>query len=90
MYVYCICCPRSGPNWKGMSGPHGLLREIPMLPACCLNYGEDNPQVLVTGGVDKNVNTLHDSWILDVKSGRWKEVSNQVHMIVWLVQAQVY
>ena len=28
-----------------------------------------------TGGVDKNDNTLQDAWILDVNSGRWREVS---------------
>ena len=43
--------------------------------ACCLNYGEDHPQVLVTGGLDNNDKTLHDMWILDVNSGRWREVS---------------
>ena len=43
--------------------------------ACCLNYGEDNPQLLVTGGVDKNLDVLSDMWILDIKSRRWREVS---------------
>ena len=43
--------------------------------ACCLNYGEDHPQLLVTGGWDNNDNILHDVWILDVNSGRWREVS---------------
>ena len=46
--------------------------------ACCLNYGE----LLVTGGLDKNGTTLQDAWILDVKSGRWREVSGDVHMNV--------
>ena len=43
--------------------------------ACCLNYGEENPQLLVTGGVDNNGNTLQDAWVLDVNSWRWREVS---------------
>ena len=43
--------------------------------ACCLNYGEVHPQLLVTGGVDRDGNTLQDAWILDVNSGRWREVS---------------
>ena len=50
--------------------------------ACCLNYGEKHPQLLVTGGVDKTGNTLQDAWILDVKSGRWREVSGDEHMNV--------
>ena len=44
--------------------------------ACCLNYGEEHPQLLVTGGLDKNGKTLQDAWILDIKSGRWREVSS--------------
>ena len=43
--------------------------------ACCLNFGEDDPQLLITGGVDDNGNSLQDAWILDVNSGRWREVS---------------
>ena len=43
--------------------------------ACCLNYGEEHPQLLVTGGVDNNGNSLSDAWILDVNTGRWREVS---------------
>ena len=54
--------------------------------AICLNYGEEHPQLLVTGGVDNNGNTLGDAWILDVKSGRWREVSDNVHLNVRLVQ----
>ena len=50
--------------------------------ACCLNYGQDHPQVLVTGGQDKNDNAINDMWILDVQSGRWREVSGDVHMNV--------
>ena len=43
--------------------------------ACCLNYGEEHPQLLVTGGVDKDGISLQDAWILDVTSGGWREVS---------------
>ena len=42
--------------------------------ACCLNYGEEHPQLLVTGGLGKNNNALQDAWILDVKSREWREV----------------
>ena len=45
------------------------------LAACCLNYGQDHPQLLVYGGVDKGYNTLRDMWILDVDNGKWTEVS---------------
>ena len=42
--------------------------------ACCLNYGNDQPLLLMTGGVEKNGNTLKDAWLFDVNSGRWREV----------------
>ena len=42
--------------------------------ACCLNYDDDHPKVLISGGVDKDSNVLGDMWILDVYSGKWTEV----------------
>ena len=39
-----------------------------------LNYGEEHPQLLVSGGRDKDGNTLRDLWVLDVEAGTWKEV----------------
>ena len=42
--------------------------------ACCINYGEQHPQLLVTGGWDNDGKTLRDAWLLDVDSGTWKEV----------------
>ena len=44
--------------------------------ACCLNYGEKHPQLLVTGGVGNDGITLSDAWILDVNSGKWSEVND--------------
>ena len=41
--------------------------------AVCLDYG-DHPQLLVIGGVGVNDKTLSDAWMLDVQSGRWREV----------------
>ena len=49
--------------------------------ACCLNYGEEHPQLLISGGVGaENATTLNDAWILDIKSKKWKEVGGDVHM----------
>ena len=42
--------------------------------ACCLNFGEDHPLLLVSGGADREDKILGDMWILDVNSGKWKEV----------------
>ncbi len=43
--------------------------------ACCLNYGQDHPQLLVHGGVDNDYNVLGDMLILDIDTGKWTEVS---------------
>ncbi len=43
--------------------------------ACCLNYGQDHPQLLVYGGLGDDRETLGDMWILDVDTGKWTEVS---------------
>ena len=42
--------------------------------ACCLSYGEEYPQLLVSGGLDEDDNNLRDLWVLDVEAGTWKEV----------------
>ena len=42
--------------------------------AVCLGPG-DHPQVLVYGGRDRSSGkVLSDMWVLDVHSGRWREV----------------
>ena len=43
--------------------------------AVCLNYGEDQPQIFIFGGRDED-DVFSDGWILDVQSGRWREVSS--------------
>ncbi len=45
--------------------------------ACCLNYGQDHPQLLVYGGGDNGNKPLAmgDMLILDVDTVKWSEVS---------------
>ncbi|XP_064393444.1 uncharacterized protein LOC135340943 isoform X2 [Halichondria panicea] len=43
--------------------------------ACCLNYGQDHPQLLMYGGLDNDGKTLGDMWILNVDTGKWTEVT---------------
>ena len=64
-------------EWTKLGRPEGASWPVERdtHAACSLNYGEEHPQLLVTGGVDKDGNTLQDAWILDVNSGRWREVS---------------
>ena len=42
--------------------------------ACCLNYGKEGPQVLISGGVSRFNSIYKDMWLLDVNSGKWKQV----------------
>ena len=42
--------------------------------ACCLNYGQQFPLLLMTGGQDKQNKPLGDVWILDIERGNWRKV----------------
>ena len=57
--------PAQGVQWPETRSGHS---------ASALNYGEDHPMVLVSGGLGEGVETLKDMWILDVDSGKWIEV----------------
>ena len=63
-------------EWTKLERPEGASWPVGRHShaACCLNYGEDDPQLLVTGGVYKNNTTLKDAWVLDINSARWSEV----------------
>ncbi len=66
--------------------PHPMKRANHS--AVCLGYGEDHPQILVTGGScsvrsranytqdesNQEADYVGDSWILDVQSGKWRKV----------------
>ena len=71
-------------EWTKLERPEGAPWPVERAShaACCLNYGEEHPQLLVTGGVDKNGTALQDAWILEVNSGRWKRVIGDMHMNV--------
>ena len=83
LYYVCVLCHLSQ-KWTKLEKPEGAPWPVERAghAACCLNYGEEHPQLLVTGGCDNNDTTLRDAWILDVKSGRWREVSGDVHINV--------
>ena len=62
--------PAQGDQWPEARAGHS---------ACCLNYGEDHPLFLVSGGLDKDRKVLGNMWILDVDSGKWTEVRMLVY-----------
>ena len=59
---------------EGESCPVGRSRHA----AVCLGYGGDHSRLLITGGLSVGNKVLSDSWILDLQSGRWREVSVDV------------
>ena len=42
--------------------------------AVCLGYGGGCPHLLVTGGLDNDHTVLSEAWMLNLQSGRWREV----------------
>lgn len=45
--------------------------------ASCLLSGSPNPQVLISGGWDKDNKLINDAWILNINARVWKEVSKR-------------
>ena len=62
--------PAQGDQWPEARDDHAT---------CCLNYGEDHPMILVSGGRTKGLKILENLWILDVDSGKWTEVRTLVY-----------
>lgn len=64
-------------NWTKLSASGGgpWPEERSRHAACCLNYGQRNPQLLVTAGEDSQRKTIADAWILDVERKSWKKVN---------------
>ena len=66
------------------SGEEPWPEERSYHAACCLNYGQKHPQLLVIGGENKDATeTLRDVWILDVASWKWRKVRRKcVHSVM--------
>lgn len=76
----CVCSTMvfvcSLQHWTKLSksGKEPWPEERRLHAACCLNYDQHDPQLLVTGGQNRRLETLGDAWILHVDSGRWRKV----------------
>ena len=72
-------CVISMQHWSKLDhhevGPRPVGRDYHA--AVCLDYG-DHPQLLVIGGLGSDNKVLSDGWLLDVQSGRWREVRELV------------
>ena len=71
-YMNCLSLQHCSKLSESGGGPWPEERENHA--ACCLNYGQPHPQLLVIGGYDRQTLPLGDAWILDVDSGRWRKV----------------
>ena len=63
-------------EWTKLERPEGVPwpTERSSHAATCLNYADEYPQLLITGGLDKRNKTLSDTWLLDINTRRWREV----------------
>ena len=62
-------------HWRELDKEEGELWPVGRgrHAATCLGVGDD-PELLVTGGTDEKDKVLSDSWILNLQTGRWREV----------------
>ena len=82
MYVYCVTCPRSGPNWTDLRELLGQWEDPPMLLAASI-MERSIPRCwsLVEWIRMTTLCRMHGSWMSTLGGGgRW------VVMNVWLVQ----
>ena len=80
--TYCVHdVPLLPQNWRKLSksGDGPWPEERYSHEACCLNYGQQFPQLLVSGGLDRQRKPLADLWILDIERGNWRTVRQTFH-----------
>lgn len=56
---------REGEPWPMRRAEHASV---------CLGFGGECPQLFVIGGLGDDGKVLGDGWMLDVQSGKWREV----------------
>ena len=63
-------------TWSNISKSEGESwpEERSNHAACCLNYGQQYPQLLVTGGGNTENKPIADAWILDIERKHWRNV----------------
>ena len=76
-------------NWRKLkkSGDGLWPEERTVHAACCLNYGQQFPQLLLSGGLDRQYKPLADLWI-HIERGNWRKVRQTFHhffLCVWFV-----
>lgn len=75
-YAYLHICMQS---WTKLTGSDSASDDVAWPVgrdghASCLLAGTPNPQVLISGGWDKDNKLINDAWILTINERMWKEV----------------
>ena len=76
MYMYTCTIHFILQNWTKLNKTGGghWPQERSVHAAVCFNYGQQYPQLLVTGGRNRQGKPLADVWILDIERGSWRKV----------------
>ena len=74
MSVEYNCAHMTIQNWRRLNRSGPWPEERTSHAACCLNYGQQFPLLLMTGGMDRQNKPLGDAWILDIDRGNWRKV----------------
>ncbi len=62
-------------HWTKLQADEPWPKDRAQHAACCINFGSEDPQLLISGGKDIVGRVLDDAWLLNVNSAKWKEVS---------------
>ena len=90
--LWCFGACLSLQHWTKLNKPKGepWPEKRDEHAACCLNYNQKHPQLLVTGGLNRQSHTLGDTWILCVDSGKWREVRRKCSCTVHSVMVTIH
>ena len=79
-------------NWRKLnkSGDGPWPEERSRHAACCLNYGQQFPQLLVSGGLDRQGKPLAGLWNLDIEKENWRKVRQTFFFVYGLSMNTVY
>ena len=87
-----VICLKFVQNWSKQKkyGSESWPEKRAYHAACCLNFGEEFPQLLVTGGLSVHNKPLRDAWILDIEGRKWRQVRLKLNAIACIASATSY
>ena len=64
--------------WRKVEQPEGAPWPVGRCSHAAACIGQDDPHLLISGGLDKAYRSLSDVWLYGLGTGRWREVSMSV------------